>query len=569
MMMMEDEGKMATTTTSSTSASTVPGARLMITKMVLTNFKSYAGEKIIGPFHKRFTSIVGPNGSGKSNVIDALQFVFGKRASKLRLKKVSQLIHSSTEHPNCKQCKVTVYFQDIVDNDKGDNGYAVVPGSEFVVQRTAFKNNSSKYTLDGKGITFTEVTAFLRRRGIDLDNNRFLILQGEVEQISLMKPKAKAQYEVGMLEYLEDIIGSNKFVELIEDAATTVKGHEENRMLMLKKATAMEKARDDLEEAKAEAEEFLSKERQLIKKSAIQAQILEAEAQAVVSKTTEQLKEISAKRTEQVNQLKEKEKEVKIKKKEYEKVSSEHKCISEQVQQHRKAWAAFERKDIKYRENIKHAQKNMKKAANREKSNLRRHKDNLEKHAELEVSLPGLDATVETLRDRKEKEELQLEKIEESLKEETKSLSAKMAAKQEEQKPWRNKADTANSARETANTEMQLLLDNTRNAQEQAARLQEEIEELQGKEGVLRSELDAANHEALQAGKQILAAEKEQEDVGAAAKKLLEQTRTHRAAVESVRMAQRQVSSQGKVLKSLIAAARPGGPLSKAGLKGE
>ena len=42
----------------------------------------------IGPFHKNFTSIVGPNGSGKSNVIDALLFVFGKRASKLRLKKV-------------------------------------------------------------------------------------------------------------------------------------------------------------------------------------------------------------------------------------------------------------------------------------------------------------------------------------------------------------------------------------------------------------------------------------------------------------------------------------------------
>ena len=52
--------------------------RLMITKMVLENFKSYAGVQEIGPFHKRFSSIVGPNGSGKSNVIDALLFVFGK-----------------------------------------------------------------------------------------------------------------------------------------------------------------------------------------------------------------------------------------------------------------------------------------------------------------------------------------------------------------------------------------------------------------------------------------------------------------------------------------------------------
>ncbi len=63
-------------------------SRLMITKLVLENFKSYAGIKEIGPFHKCFTSIVGPNGSGKSNVIDAMLFVFGKRAKKMRLNKV-------------------------------------------------------------------------------------------------------------------------------------------------------------------------------------------------------------------------------------------------------------------------------------------------------------------------------------------------------------------------------------------------------------------------------------------------------------------------------------------------
>ena len=51
---------------------------------------------------------------------------------------------------------------------------------------------------------------FLRTKGIDLDHNRFLILQGEVEQISQMKPKAENPNEEGMLEYLEDIIGSSR-----------------------------------------------------------------------------------------------------------------------------------------------------------------------------------------------------------------------------------------------------------------------------------------------------------------------------------------------------------------------
>ena len=59
----------------------------------------------------------------------------------------------------------------------------------MVITRVAYLNNSSKYFINNKTSNATEVTTLLRKRGIDLDNNRFLILQGEVEQISLMKPK--------------------------------------------------------------------------------------------------------------------------------------------------------------------------------------------------------------------------------------------------------------------------------------------------------------------------------------------------------------------------------------------
>ena len=65
--------------------------------------------------------------------------------------------------------------------------------------------------------SFKEVAELLSSKGIDLEHNRFLILQGEVEQISLMKPKAQNPNETGLLEYLEDIIGSNKRVEDIDN----------------------------------------------------------------------------------------------------------------------------------------------------------------------------------------------------------------------------------------------------------------------------------------------------------------------------------------------------------------
>lgn len=152
-------------------------SRLMITYMVLENFKSYAGEQRIGPFHKRFSSIVGPNGSGKSNVIDALLFVFGKKAKQLRLNKVSELIHKSSHFPNFEFTRVTVQFQLIYDHIESEDSFDVVPNSEFSITRYAYLNNDSKYFVNDSKSSFTQVGQLLRGYGVDLDNNRFLILQ--------------------------------------------------------------------------------------------------------------------------------------------------------------------------------------------------------------------------------------------------------------------------------------------------------------------------------------------------------------------------------------------------------
>jgi structural maintenance of chromosome 4 len=94
---------------------TGPKARTIITYLILTNFKSYAGRQEVGPFHASFSSVVGPNGSGKSNVIDSLLFVFGFRASKMRQGKISALIHNSAAHPDLDHCEVAVHFQEVMD----------------------------------------------------------------------------------------------------------------------------------------------------------------------------------------------------------------------------------------------------------------------------------------------------------------------------------------------------------------------------------------------------------------------------------------------------------------------
>jgi structural maintenance of chromosome 4 len=57
------------------------------------------------------------------------------------------------------------------------------------------RSSVSKYLINDSPVDYKEVVQLLMEKGIDLDHNRFLILQGEVEQISLMKPKSENEHD--------------------------------------------------------------------------------------------------------------------------------------------------------------------------------------------------------------------------------------------------------------------------------------------------------------------------------------------------------------------------------------
>lgn len=139
-----------------------------------------------------------------------------------------------------------IHFQEIIDGDK-PNEYESVPNSKIVISRQAFRNNSSKYFINDKNSSYTEVTTLLRARGIDLDHKRFLILQGEVESIALMKPKAKDENDDGLLEYLEDIIGTSKYKEPIDQASARLETLNEERTEKVNRVRFVEREKDSLE----------------------------------------------------------------------------------------------------------------------------------------------------------------------------------------------------------------------------------------------------------------------------------------------------------------------------------
>ncbi|CAI2170136.1 16894_t:CDS:2 [Funneliformis geosporum] len=165
-----------------------PKQRFIINKIILYNFKSYCGKIEIGPLHKSFSAIVGPNGSGKSNVIDALLFVFGYRANKMRQGRLAELIHSSQGCENLDSCNVDVHFEEILDTHDSDD-YEVVPQSQLVISRQAFRNNASKYFINGRQSNYTEVTSLLKEKKVDLDHKRFLILQDRLGNLGVIDEK--------------------------------------------------------------------------------------------------------------------------------------------------------------------------------------------------------------------------------------------------------------------------------------------------------------------------------------------------------------------------------------------
>ena len=435
------------------------GPRLMITKLVLENFKSYAGVQEVGPFNKSFTAVVGPNGSGKSNVIDAMLFVFGKRAKQLRLNKVSELIHKSTDYRDLDFCRVSVHFQEIEETEGAGAGYEVVPGSAFVVSRYAYKNSTSKYVLGDKTSNFTDVTKFLKEKGIDLDNNRFLILQGEVEAIATMKPKGKDADDTGLLEYLEDIIGSNRFVPDIEVAAKKAEELAEARTFVLNKVKLAEKERDSLSEVRDEAELFIAKEALLLKAKNQLYQAFISEHAGANAGIEEKMAALEEKRVHEEGKLAEAAARVKEIEGSHDGLNKEHAKLKDGLEKVREQFSAFERKDVKMREERKHAKASLKKAKDAAAKHEKKRADVMAGYKAAEDAIPGLREQAAALEAGLEAEEEKLGEMFQSIQGDVAVIRERLDAKREELLPLVQARATAKATADMCECDYDILND--------------------------------------------------------------------------------------------------------------
>lgn len=434
---------------------TGPRSRTVIKFLVLINFKSYAGRQEVGPFHASFSSVVGPNGSGKSNVIDSLLFVFGFRASKMRQGKISALIHNSAAFPNLDHCEVEVHFEEVMDLPGG--AHEVVPSSRLIISRKAFKNNSSKYYINGRESNFTAVTTLLKDKGVDLDHKRFLILQGEVESIAQMKPKAANEHDDGLLEYLEDIIGTSKYKTPIEESAAEVETLNEVCVEKSARVQHVEKEKNSLEDKKNKALAYIKDENELAYKQSALYQVYIDECNDNLKVTEEAIAQMQAQLDEELAKHQGNEDGIKDLEKSYKRGMKEYENLEKATQAVVKEMAKYEKEKVKFEEKKKflvNKQKKLEKALQTSRlsgseatSLIQKHSDDVERNTE----------EIAVMEARMREESKELAAIRESLKGKTQAFSDEIAIKQKSLEPWNDKVNQKQSSIAVAQSELDIL----------------------------------------------------------------------------------------------------------------
>ena len=483
-------------------------------------------------------------------------FVFGKRAKQLRLNKVSELIHNSTDFRNLEYARVEVHFTEIVDGEGEE--FTAIPGSDFVISREAYRNNTSKYFIDSKTSNFTEVTTLLKAHGVDLNNNRFLILQGEVEQISMMKPKAQNPGDEGLLEYLEDIIGTNQYVEHIEAKAKVLEELNEKRGGQVNRLKLVEKERDVLHGSKTEAELYMKKERDLLRCRSILYQLFVQEARANVEKIAASKAELEEKLELEREKCKEHSDAVET----LEATTKEHAAalakLRKELDGATKEFAEFERKDIKHREDLKNMKARAKKLDDKLAKDAKKRADMATEVETIEREVPELEAKKAELESRVGEEEAALDAMLESLKGEMARIGEQLDAAQRELQPWEGKIADAKARQDVAATERDLLVKQKEDAKR---KLEEATAGAEAAEQLAASKTrEIGEAEATLASEKARATERREAEAAARAaeKAANETTREIRGKLEQRRVAADSERSKGVIVQALMGAKAKG-----------
>lgn len=529
--------------------------RLVIDKLVLTNFKSYAGRKEIGPFHTSFSAVVGPNGSGKSNVIDSLLFVFGFRAAKMRQSKLSELIHNSEAYPNLQFCRVDIHFKKIIDNydsmGNNTNNPTIIENSNLVVSRKASANNNSTYFINDTTSSYTEVTTLLRQEGIDLDHKRFLILQGEVEQIAQMKPKAEGDNDDGLLEYLEDIIGTAKYKEEIEKNVSELESQTELFRAKERRFDYTSKEFKELTKQKDSALQYLTLEKILKDETAKYWFLTSHSAKLSVEKNKTRLVEMNEKIKDDNELIKEAQKKISTLNKKKQSINNSVAEIDNQLAKSKSEFKTVEKEVVSLNENLKITQKKTDNTSKTLEANKKTLSSNQSEMESLDDNISSHTKELTKLNKELAAENEKLNQIKSSLSTETKKYSDQIEKLHKQLEPWKNNIDAKQSQLNIENSEIELFQNQLESIKTSAEKIKNSIATKKDQIKINTSKINALNEKKSSLQANIDKNKNQFEFAGKELRKLEAELKEITDKVEYAKSRVSNAESQNKVLAGL------------------
>jgi len=376
-------------------------------------------------------------------------------------------------------------------------------------------------------------------------------LQGEVESIAQMKPKAANEHDDGLLEYLEDIIGTSKYKTPIEESATEVDTLNEVCTEKSARVQHVEKEKNGLEDKKNKALAYIKDENDLTFKQSALYQIYVDECGDNLKVTEEAIGQMQDQLNAELERhqgseegIRELEKQYKRGAKEYENLQKATQAVIKEMAKHDKEHVKVEEKKkfLKGKQNkLEKAMQASRLSGSEASSLIQKHSDDIERNtAEI--------AAMETSMRNEEKE---LAAIRDALKGKTQAFSDQIANKQKSLEPWNEKINEKHSAIAVAQSELDILRERASAGAVAMEEIQEKIVSIKKQREAKQAEVSDIKHQHSRVESEAQTIEKELARLSKKEPEMRSQLSGARQKADEASASLSSTQSQGNVLSGL------------------
>ena len=367
-----------------------------------------------------------------------------------------------------------------------------------------------------------------------------------------MKAKAANEHDDGLLEYLEDIIGTSKYKTPIEESAAEVETLNEVCLEKSGRVQHVEKEKNSLEDKKEKALAYVRDENELAMKQAALYQIYISECDDNLSVTREIIEQMQTQLEAELEKHAGGEQTIKALEKSYSRGNKEYDVQDKETQALLKEMAKFDQERVKFDEKRKFLNDKRKKL---EKAIANAENSSTDGERTIELCAEEIEShsrEIASLEERVEAEEAELAKIRDGLKGKTQDFSDCIAAKQRSLEPWNEKINQKQSAIAVAESELAILREKANSGAVALEEMRARIASIEETGDAKSGELEECQAEKLKLEKEAEKVRDELENLAQFEPKLRAQLSNARQKADEARSSLSASQTQGNVLAALM-----------------